>query len=132
MHFFLLILQNPNLSSCVIGVDDADDVFRAGEAVVLTDEVPLPRNKNDIFFDGGDKILSSKPISVVRGGFPETATDNTPGPLMAGTVEVAEVSTWGTNFVRTVWLENGTKLTMLAKTHFLFLPERRLFLSEKT
>lgn len=82
--------------------EDFPDVLSAGEAIVVSNLVELPRDIKDIFYDGGDKIISSGPIKVTRGAFPDTPDrdSNGPGPLMAGTVEVAESSTWGKEFVR--------------------------------
>ena len=69
------------------------DILSAGDAIVLENEVPVPRG-NDVLFDGRDRIQATFPIAVTRGAFPEV-----PGSLMAGAVEVLDTDSWGTEFV---------------------------------
>lgn len=51
---------------------DTDDILENGDAILVSNGVPLPRNYalRPTLYEGGDKIFSSKPIRVVRGAFP--------------------------------------------------------------
>lgn len=62
--------------------DPALDVLNGGTAVVLENDVALPRDITNILYDGRDRIQSSLPIAVTRFAFPES-----PGSLMAGALE---------------------------------------------
>jgi len=79
----------PNVSDCT----DAKDVLKAGDAIVMENDVQLPRKQFDKRYDGGDRIQSSFPIAVTRGAYPDT-----PGSLMAGAVEVLDTGHWGYAF----------------------------------
>ncbi|KAI2514177.1 extracellular matrix structural constituent [Fragilaria crotonensis] len=56
-----------------------DDKLKGGTAIVLSNNVPVPRVKANIFFDGSDRIQSSLPVAVTRFAYPDA-----PGSLMAG------------------------------------------------
>jgi hypothetical protein len=59
---------------------NANDVLKAGTAIVIQNEVPiLPRRKTVFVYDGGDRIQSSFPVAVTRASFPKG-----PGSVMAG------------------------------------------------
>jgi uncharacterized repeat protein (TIGR01451 family) len=79
--------------------NDSDDVFVAGDSVVIQNKVELnldanpSRNPDQIRYDGGDRIQASFPIAVTRGAYPDS-----PGSLMAGGVEVLDTSMWGKSF----------------------------------
>ncbi|ELS00185.1 hypothetical protein, partial [Gloeocapsa sp. PCC 73106] len=75
----------------------ADDIFEKGDALVLDNEVPLPRDPNDIFFDGRDRIQATFPISVTRAGLPMT-----PGAALSDATEVLDTDRWGLRFVAPV------------------------------
>jgi hypothetical protein len=76
---------------------DWNDKLNAGDAILLENSVPLPRNKNAIRYDGGDRITASFPVAVTRGAYPEN-----PGSLMAGAIEVHDTDSWGTAFIAPV------------------------------
>jgi len=81
---------NPT-SSCNSASDDTID---AGTAIVIQNDMTInPRDKNDFFFDGMDRVHASFPIAVTRAAYPDN-----PGSLMAGAVEVLEMESWGTDF----------------------------------
>jgi uncharacterized repeat protein (TIGR01451 family) len=79
--------------------NDSDDIFIAGDSVVIQNDVELDlnaspsRNPDQIRYDGGDRIQASFPIAVTRGAYPDD-----PGSLMAGGVEVLDTSMWGMSF----------------------------------
>jgi uncharacterized repeat protein (TIGR01451 family) len=97
------VTGNPQASTLIWGDGDTTngtapdtggtDVFAGGEAIVLENQVPVPRGSS-ILFDGRDRIQASFPVAVTRGAFPED-----PGSLMAGGVEVLAVDAWGDEFV---------------------------------
>ncbi|MEM9273463.1 MAG: hypothetical protein AAGA80_10945, partial [Cyanobacteria bacterium P01_F01_bin.143] len=72
----------------------ADDTFTGGDSLILENDVPIPRNTNNILFDGSDRIQATFPIAVTRGAFPDD-----PGSLLAGGTEVFNTEDWGTTFV---------------------------------
>jgi uncharacterized repeat protein (TIGR01451 family) len=86
---------HPNVSKCT----DSNDRFVAGDSVVIQNAVQIGsndnpnRDKNQVFFDGADRIQSSFPIAVTRAAYPES-----PGSLMAGGVEVLDTTLWGKSF----------------------------------
>jgi hypothetical protein len=74
---------------------NAADKLYAGQAIVIQNDVPLPRVTSKIVYDGGDNIKSSYPVTVNRAAFPSY-----PGSLMAGAVEVYDTNYgWGYDFV---------------------------------
>ncbi|MFC2173624.1 hypothetical protein ACFLU6_13490, partial [Acidobacteriota bacterium] len=79
----------PNFSPC----SDANDVLMAGDVIVLENDVILPRDAGEIFYDGSDKIGASSPVAITR-----AAWDLTPGTVLATAVEVIETDKWGVSF----------------------------------
>jgi uncharacterized repeat protein (TIGR01451 family) len=73
---------------------DATDILNAGTSFVIQNNVPIPRDRAVLRWDGGDKVLTSFPIAITRGGYPSK-----PGSLLAGAVEVLDTSLWGTSFI---------------------------------
>ncbi len=69
------------------------DIIGAGSVIALENDVPLPRNPAVVVFDGRDKLRTSNPIAVTR-----AAWAISPGPVLAGAVEVYESSKFGTRF----------------------------------
>lgn len=64
----------------------AGDKLFADDVIILNNDVPTPRNKANIFYDGGDRLQASYPVTVTRSAFPRN-----PGSHMAGAVEVSAV-----------------------------------------
>ena len=74
---------------------DGCDSFDAGDNAALINDVPAnPRDKLQIFYDGGDQVATTGPVAVTRAGW---ATD--PGTLLAGAVEVYPTDAWGTSYI---------------------------------
>jgi LPXTG-site transpeptidase (sortase) family protein len=71
---------------------NANDVLVMGNVIVLENNVPLPRT-SAIFYDGRDKIGSTKVIAVTR-----SAWAATPGTVLADAVEVYDTTRWGTSY----------------------------------
>ena len=73
------------------------DLLVAGDVIVLEDDVPVPggvRDPMQIFFDGGDKLVSTELLAVTRGAWPSTGVQ----AQLGGAVEVFDVNRWGTLF----------------------------------
>ncbi len=71
----------------------ASDVIHADDIVALENDVALPRNATEIRYDGGDKFGVNKGIAVTRAGWAIT-----PGPVLAGAMEVQDTGKYGTHF----------------------------------
>ena len=69
-----------------------DDVLVARDVITLQGIVAVPRNLADLFFDGGDKIVSvGGPIAVTLAVWPD---DPNSGILFAGAWELYPTSRW--------------------------------------
>src|SRR5439155_27041070 len=77
----------------------------AGTVISLRNTVALPRNPAVLLFDGRDRIAGTKALVVSRAAWPTT-----PGPVMAGAVEVAATLDYGTNYVSPVGQDLTNKL----------------------
>lgn len=84
---------------------DSDDYIESGTAVLFTEDTvrssgrsfpPDTSNPPAIKFDGRDRIQSSFPIALTRGGYPETTVFLK--TYLAGAVEIMEASNYGTSF----------------------------------
>ena len=80
----------------------------AGNALILENWVPLPRDVNVILYDGGDMVQASYPIAVTRG----VHSGGSPGALLGGAVEVSNTKSWGQNFRAPVGLGMGDDSTL--------------------
>lgn len=82
-------------NGCVYGrpCTNAGDVLKAGNSIVIENFVPMPRDPKVILYDGGDLIVATYPVAVTRGCYPSK-----PGSLMAGAVEVFDISKWGYDY----------------------------------
>jgi hypothetical protein len=90
------------------------DVINAGTVINLNNTVAVPRNAATICFDGGDKIAATKTVALTRTSWAAGSVTN-----MAGSVEVFDTNTWGTDFrapVGTNILPAGTDYQMFEYT----------------
>ncbi|MBP7243109.1 hypothetical protein, partial [Amaricoccus sp.] len=96
------------LSGFVTGLP-AGDVFAGGESIILENPVKLGDIGTTFAFDGGDRIVVSFPVTVVRAAYPTNngATNGTPGSLLAGDTEVFATDRYGTTFVAPVGENTG-------------------------
>ncbi len=76
-----------------VGPSCVGDVLLAGDVLILQSAVPTPRNPATIDFDGGDKFAADLAVAVTRVGWADP-----PGTVLAGAVEVLEVSQWGLGY----------------------------------
>ena len=87
----------PSVKTCT----DAADVFKAGNNILLRNDVPIPRVQKNIYFDGGDRIQASFPITVTRAGHPyQTA-------VLASAIQALDTSQWGTTYESPVGVDFG-------------------------
>ena len=83
-----------------------NDVLKAGTSIVIENDVKLVggsannRDPSEYFYDGGDSLQASFPISVSRAAFPYK--NGRPNSLEAGAVEVADTDKWGKCYVAPV------------------------------
>lgn len=108
----------PNVGTCQNDNDD-DDRLTAGMAINIINDVPLSFDSNtagprinlttNITYDGGDKLDSTFPVAITRGGYPYV-NDLDTNPLFAGAVEVLNTENYGTEFISPVGTdtENAT------------------------
>ena len=96
----------------VVTCTDAADILQPGTAIVIQNDVPVPRltttrdANGNFLYDGSDKIASNFPIAITRGGYPSV-----PGSLMAGAVEVQSTDyAFGTSFRLPIATDMGTTL----------------------
>jgi hypothetical protein len=55
------------------------DRLNAGTSIVVHNEVPIPRKKAHVRYDGGDRIQASFPVAITRASYAKN-----PGSVMAG------------------------------------------------
>lgn len=106
-------------NGCAPGVDPCthgSDRLSAGDVVVIQNSIPLPRDKTQLRYDGGDRILASYPIAVTRGAYPAQ-----PGSLMAGAVEVLAQNEWGLTYEAPVGLDVGQAFQAFQYSAFYFM-----------
>jgi IgGFc binding protein len=104
---------SPDVKPCT----DAADIFAAGDSVVIQNTVNIDATFGKTFvYGGGDRIVASDPITVVRGGYPKE-----PGSLMAGSVEVLDLNSWGTEFDAPVGVDIGLYFAAFEFCSFFFM-----------
>ncbi|WFB35026.1 SdrD B-like domain-containing protein [Kiritimatiellota bacterium B12222] len=69
------------------------DLINSGTVIVLEASVAVPFASGTFPFGGGDKLASTKTISVVRAGWATTT-----GTLFAGSNEVFDTANWGVEY----------------------------------
>ncbi len=69
------------------------DAFIAGDVVIPSSQVVVPRNQNTIYFDGKDKIGASSSIAMARATWAAT-----PGTVNAFAHEMYSTAEWGTAY----------------------------------
>ncbi|MBX7207515.1 MAG: putative Ig domain-containing protein [Verrucomicrobiaceae bacterium] len=102
-------LNNPTQSTTQIWGDgnDANGIppgyahdpasFPAGSVIVLRNQIPLPRNPANLFFDGRDRFGGTKALVVSRASWATT-----PGTVLCGANEILATMDYGTQFVAPV------------------------------
>lgn len=80
----------PNKNGADISCTDANDAFVAGDVIIPSSQVVVPRNQNTIYFDGKDKVGASSSISMARATWAAT-----PGTVNAFAHEMYATAEWG-------------------------------------
>ncbi len=80
-------------SQCPSGTCDTSDLVDAGKVILLKNDVNTA-NLSAIDFDGRDKLAATKTVAVSH-----TAWGAGSGTLLAGSVEVFDTNSWGTEFL---------------------------------
>ena len=70
-----------------------NDLVNAGDVIVVQNTVPIGGFPGTLY-DGGDYLVSDQLIAVTRAGWSPY-----PGTVLAGTVEMTDLSRWGTDYV---------------------------------
>ena len=73
----------------------APDTLKPGAVIVLRNDVPLPRNPANLFYDGRDKVSATKILTMARSLW---AANNQPGTVLADASEVYDLSRWGQDY----------------------------------
>ncbi|HND52801.1 MAG TPA: DUF4347 domain-containing protein, partial [Pirellulaceae bacterium] len=71
----------------------ATDILNASSVITLRNNIATPRNSGTILYDGRDRIVSNKAITVST-----SAWATTPGTVLADAGEVVPVNNWGTDY----------------------------------
>ncbi len=83
----------PNKNGTDITCTDGNDTFVAGDIVIPSSQVVVPRNQNTLYFDGKDKVGASSSISMARATWAAT-----PGTVNAFAHEMYSTAEWGTAY----------------------------------
>lgn len=102
----------PKIQVCT----DAADYIRSGQSLVINSTVPIPRVKANRFYDGGDRLQASFPITITRGAYPTV-----PGSLMAGATDILETENWGKTFEAPTGQDVGTTWNVFEYTGLFFM-----------
>ena len=80
---------------------DATDILKAGNNILLHNNVTIPRVATSIFYDGGDRIQASYPVTVTRAGHPHQTA------VLASAIQAMDTSQWGTTYESPVGVDMG-------------------------
>ena len=100
----------------IVNCTNALDRLMAGDSIVFQRTVTTPRVSSTIFFDGGDRIQASHPISVVKANYPSD-----PGAVLAGAVEIVDTTQWGFTFEAPVGVDIGAALPAFEHSAFTIM-----------
>ena len=70
------------------------DLINSEDTIILENDIPTPRVQANTFYDGGDKIGSTRGIAVTRAAWPVD-----PGVVGAAATSVYDTTRFGTSFV---------------------------------
>lgn len=69
------------------------DQLNTGDVIGVDNSVNMPRNPNQIRYDGKDKIVSSHQLALSRAAWAPT-----PGPVLSGAVDIMDINAYGKEF----------------------------------
>jgi len=109
---------SPMVTTCT----NENDVLMAGQTLQIANFVDVSPRGTKLYFDGGDKVFASYPITVTRAGYSER-----PGSVLAGGVEVYDTEAWGTEYISPVGMtmrNNQMKEAFEISTAFITAKEQ--------
>jgi hypothetical protein len=86
----------------------------AGTAINVKSNVVIPRNQTQYFYDGGDRIQSSFPITLTKAGHPQLTA------VLAGSIQALDTSQWGTSYEAPVGVDFGVNFTAFEWSIIMF------------
>lgn len=93
----------PNKNGVTLTCTDGNDVFSAGDVIIPSNSVPIPRNSNVILFDARDKVGASSSIAMARATWAAGS-----GTLNAFAHEMYSTAEWGTAYESPVGTNTAT------------------------
>jgi IgGFc binding protein len=106
------------------------DTLKAGDSFVIQNDVPIPRIKTAILYDGGDRIQASMPINVNRAAYAKS-----PGSVLAGAIEMLDTMVWGLTFEAPVGVDLGKTVFAFELSIFMVMAgynNTKVFLPDNT
>ncbi len=73
------------------------DLLEPGDVIALENTMDVPRNPTEVRYDGRDRFETNRPVAMTRAAWAES-----PGPVLAGAVEVMPTKDLGLQFVAPV------------------------------
>jgi len=83
--------------------DYANDAVDAGSIITLLTDIPVPRDPDNIMFDGRDKFSVNKPVAISRAMYAVS-----PGEVLAGSAQVLDVGQHGFTHRAPIGVNTGT------------------------
>jgi IgGFc binding protein len=114
----------------ILNCTNSMDRLYAGDSFVIQNDVPIPRVKANILYDGGDRIQASFPITVNRAAYAKS-----PGSVLAGAVEMLDTMAWGMNFEAPVGVDLGRTIFAFELSLFMIMGgynNTKVFLPDNT
>lgn len=81
----------PNKNGVTLSCSDANDSLSAGDVILPSNAIPIPRNSNVILFDARDKVGASSSVAMARANWAAGS-----GTLNAFAHEMYATAEWGT------------------------------------
>jgi hypothetical protein len=100
----------PTIKNCTNSLDR----LMAGDSIVIQNNVAVPRDRVNFFYDGGDRIQSNFPIAVVRAAYASS-----PGSVLAGAIEILDTTQWGLVFEAPVGVDLGKTIAAFEQSIFV-------------
>jgi hypothetical protein len=83
----------PNKNGVAVTCTDGNDTFSAGDVIIPSSSIPIPRVSSNIFFDARDKVGASSSIAMARASWAAGS-----GTLNAFAHEMYATAEWGTAY----------------------------------
>jgi hypothetical protein len=116
----------PSIANCTNTLDR----LMSGDSFVIQNDVPVPRVRTNLLYDGGDRIQASMPINVNRAAYAQN-----PGSVLAGAIEVLDTMVWGYTFEAPVGVDLGKTIAAFEHSVFMIMAgynNTKVFLPDNT